>query len=344
MKKLYQSEKWKRYSEKRSRKNLRRKSKKKRAKGQHSFHPAQYKSSYKYIKRGKDRVEIKAPKEFSLINNPDETLEFFKAIDEKIERKENIYIDLALVENLTTDAILYMLSRMEFRKVSHSTSNISGNVPKSEECNKIFETSGFYKFVYSNKFDMVSDPKVYSITTDTIVWPEKAKEAKVFTLKCLGKKESNDAKKIYEIIIECMTNAKQHAYASSNKFAKWWLMASFQERQSKVCFTFMDNGYGIPKTLRKRMHEPLIELAKKTFRSSIDADLIFSALEGDFLRTKTGERYRGKGLPKIYETFRNDKIVNLKVISRRGYVDCSKGHKKSLRKPFHGTLLSWEFV
>jgi hypothetical protein len=218
-----------------------------------------------------------------------------------------------------------------------------------DKCNKIFANSGFYKYVYSKKRGPLhADPDTLSIESGSLVVPGKAADTKEFTKRSLMKDESKDTKSIYTTLIECMGNTRQHAYKKGSGYAKWWLMASYDKESVRVHFTFLDNGYGIPSTIRMRFGEKIRSVFGKIVGEVPDSGLILSALNGEF-RTRTGIAYRGKGLPSIFETARNKKIDNLIVISKKGYVGWKKSEKGELESielkfPLFGTLLSWDIL
>lgn len=118
-------------------------------------------------------------------------------------------------------------------------------------------------------------------------------------------------------------------------------MASFDEKSNRVHFTFLDNGFGIPLTIRRRFGEKIRRLLGAEVR---DGDLIKSALKGEF-RTRTRAVYRGKGLPQIFQTAQSKKIENLILLSKKGYVDCCPMlETKELNVSLYGTLLSWDIM
>jgi hypothetical protein len=53
--------------------------------------------------------------------------------------------------------------------------------------------------------------------------------------------------------------------------------------------------------------------------------------------------YRGKGLPKIYESFKNDDIADLIIVSDAAFVNYSSQEFYDLDRAFGGTLVSWSF-
>jgi hypothetical protein len=137
-----------------------------------------------------------------------------------------------------------------------------------------------------------------------------------------------------------MVNTGHHAYEKRFVNWKWWLMALPTTDKKRVHFAFLDNGRGIPTTVRKNFAERVSYLFGDR---TMDSELIFSALEGKY-RSRMKNRWRGKGLPKIFSYSSKDIIENLQIVSNHGYVDCQRNQLKELSDKFHGTLLYWEFV
>jgi len=349
MKKLYQTEKWIEYSLKKSESELRRRRKKvleyERLKRRDEKRKVRVSQAYKNIQKRHGRIEIAPPSNFSLINNIEETGNFFNALNELIDDGKNIFLDLSGVEELSTDALLYILSRLEYNKIRQYKANIFGCAPSNPDCKKIMETSGFLKYVYSQNMSRIeSDPDVFSIESGSYVFPQKAAGIKTFIKDKLGKAESQETKSIFKNIIECMANTKHHAYKAHATYSKWWVMGSYIKDSNKVHVTFLDNGYGIPNTIRINFREKVQRMFANVISvGRTDSLLIKSALLGEF-RTRTESSYRGKGLPQIYRSAEEGKMSDLIVISRRGYVNSKKAECKELEQVFHGTLLSWNVL
>jgi hypothetical protein len=139
------------------------------------------------------------------------------------------------------------------------------------------------------------------------------------------------------MIIELMTNTKQHAYNDTKrKFTTtdWYVFARHDIESNSVRFIFLDTGEGIPSTVKKTFRETLPIIGKS------ETSYIQSALEGELLRTRTGKTYRGKGLPKIYSFYKEGIIKDLTIISNYGYF----GSKRSndINQKLNGTLFYWE--
>lgn len=292
-------------------------------------------SAHTHVIHGK--YEIEAPSKLSVIDNIEETLLFFDDIHLCIKKQRKILLKLRNVNYITTDAILYMLSQIEYNLMMGRKAQISGDVPEDENCKKIMETSGFFKHVYYSGA-LKEDPNTFAIETGTKVKPQVAKAVKDFAAERLVLMRAAP-KGLFKSLIECMANTKNHAYKLDSIYTKWWLMASYDKDARKVHFTFLDNGLTIPETIRKNF----FEYVKQIYGGQKDGSLIYSALNGEF-RTKTGAKHRGKGLPNLYSTAKNNEIENLIIISRRGFVNTSTDSVVELNKHFYGTLISWDFV
>ena len=345
MKKLYTTYEWKQLSKRRSLRELKRKKEKKqreikrrRSLERRGLYVEQ--KPYRGVKRKRDRDEITAPSVFSLTGNVEETLHFFHEVNNIVKNHHNVYFDLSKVASLTTDAILYILSRIEYNRSHNLHVNILGNEPKDDKCNSLFQKSGFFTFVKSARSsEPVNDANTFSIKSGLGVNPSIADEATAFALRCLRKKKSRSSRSIYRTIIECMGNV-DHAYEEKNPYRKWWLMAYYDKDNKKVHFTFLDNGYTIPTTIKKKYFERIKEIIKL----SKDGELIYSALLGKF-RSRTGESHRGNGLPFIRKAAKQGTISNLRILSRSGLVNCTNENDavENINKRFHGTMLCWDF-
>jgi hypothetical protein len=181
---------------------------------------------------------------------------------------------------------------------------------------------------------------VLSIKSDKIVDGAIAHSVINFSTEKLNRKNNGGSRSIYGTLIETMANTRNHAYGVNRNDKKWWLISCYDEENKRVNFTFMDNGIGIPFTLRKNFKEKFID---PFINKQNDGKLILSALKGEF-RTRTKKHYRGTGLPKILNYSKEKQIENLIIISNKGYVECNSEQSIELSRKFYGTLLSWDFV
>jgi hypothetical protein len=287
---------------------------------------------------------ITAPSNFNLIENADEMLQFFSQLQKHVYRE--FFLDMSGIETITADAVLYLLARFQsFDRDFHSL-RVSGNLPSSRKCRDVLLESGFGKYVKMITPISPSDENILAIRRDHLARNDTAREVIVFARRHLGQERSRKSKMLYNSIMECMANTKQHAYSRGNNAQYWWLVAWHEEREKCVHFAFLDTGQGIPATIRRNMREKfslILEQINLPVARVKDCDLIQSALQGQ-LRTRTGESFRGRGLPDIRSYQEEGHIRNLRVIANRGLVDVGSGIRRELDRPFKGTLLCWDFI
>lgn len=346
MKKLYLHNPWKKHADKRSREGANKESKSKSKPSCSSF-LAQHKQRYKAQGiplpiRGKGGIrKIKAPEVFSLIQNTDRTLAFFEQIWGMCEQY-SIYIDLSDVVKITTESILYLLSILD-RLKSRDHKKIKGNYPEDMGCRRLLCSSGFTNYIETSNANRIHSEDVLEIIHGDEVNPVEIAKIEKFTREKLKIPRNEATQSIHVILLECVGNTYDHAYNSKDSTksmpyrAKWWAMAHYQ--QGMVSCSVLDNGAGIPATMKKKFLETI-----KKFWGREEHILLFKAFtESD--RSRLGLEFRGKGLPKIYELVCRDYLKNVRVVSNKAFVNLSRsGENKELQRPLKGTLYSFEFV
>ena len=137
------------------------------------------------------------------------------------------------------------------------------------------------------------------------------------------------------MLTEMITNIKDHAYDDNNIFENSWYIF-VENSQNKIAYTFMDNGLGIPTTIKKKKIEKLLQMW------DIDKEYkyIEAGVSGLQKRSKTGKIERGNGLPSIYEQYTSNKINKLIIISNKAYF--IEGNSKDLNNSLNGTIFYWE--
>jgi len=175
---------------------------------------------------------------------------------------------------------------------------------------------------------------ILSVEIGHDIQPEIAGAVVKFARNKLGLVDKRLTAGLYTTIMETMINVPEHAYGS-RKHNKWFLMALNDSQCKRVQFALMDNGYGIPATVRKKLSEKFLGIK--------DSELLVSTLKGE-ARTQTNKLSRGNGLPKVRGYALQKKIENLYIISRSGYYNVDEEKTEELEIPFLGTLISWDFV
>lgn len=281
----------------------------------------------------KTKKELEAPEVLSVVDNDFETISFLTSISRCIDKEKPVFVNLHNVKQLTPESILYIL--LLLKKAQDHRISFSGNAPSGKYAFEVFIKSGFYNYVKS-KLDTSKislSEHILQIQNGKIVDGQSAAKLKRFVADHFKLYTQQQLRALYTILIECMSNTNKHADNVQGK-KTWWTMAVYNEVENKMSFAFVDNGQGIPQTVRKNF---------KDFADS-DADLIEKACFGGYNKSQTGQKHRNKGLPQIKSFCDMGIIKNLIFVSNTGYYSVSNSRKVKLRKQFKGTIIYWEFI
>lgn len=332
-KKLFSTERWKRYLK--SRQLAQDRNAKRRRRGAAG---RQKPRKFTPIAEREFRTLI-APAGFSLVQNPSEAIAFLNSVRFYAERY-NLTLDLSGVQLLTTDAIAAMVATLA--PLNRSGVLIKGTSPKDAMAQRILVGSGFFEHYHSTQ-PLPSGPHgQISQEKSKKVQPDLAKHLVHFGIKALS---GNDGKcnAAYRVLIESMSNTHNHALSAKAKRERseeketWWATVYADSVRKRVCFTFVDAGVGIFGSVRVGKLRAFYRLLG--LRS--DADILHDMLNGK-VESSTGISYRGKGLPAINRLSVGGKISSLVIVANDVHANVSAGQYRMLPVAFRGTLLYWE--
>ena len=269
-----------------------------------------------------NRITLAPPENFSLLDNPEETMRFFKEFAKEIEKPRKdvlFYVDSSKVNHVTADALIFLIAILE-NDVTNRNKNymFAGNYPCNKEANIVYQESGFNDYVRSKKKELPKETNRMRIVGGIKNDPDIARGICDFVISKLGKKRQ-EIMPLQTILIELMSNVYHHAY-DKNSFMrkKWYLYAEYVD--SHIQCIFVDTGFGIAKTVRKNFME---WIGNTLGVYTKDAALIESAFNGDF-RTATKETYRGNGLNSVKNKVIEGPFLGFDVLSGKGHVSISK--------------------
>jgi hypothetical protein len=289
---------------------------------------------------------ISVPEEFSILGNMQETIGFFDKVLNVIKRckpNERLYFDFSRVKVLSADAVMYIIAILKnVKKIRMLNIGYEGNEPEDASAKEILNKVGFYKYVQSIAFHpMISDNENIQISRGEHADGDLAAKMCDFVHVHTNEKENRlSTKRLYPMIIELMTNTKQHAYTENKKMLSNWYVY-VENKPDRIQFIFLDTGAGIPNTIRKNFLEQVTQIVGQS-----DARYISSALRGEF-RTQTKMSNRGKGLPEIYQNVRSEKLCCLKIVSGRGFCYVTPEgdiEETPIQNEFNGSLFVWEII
>lgn len=289
------------------------------------------------------------PQVFSLIENADETIEYFnklsQGISEKIPRIQFL-IDSSGVKFVTVDALIYLIAIMENMKLSRVMQySFSGNWPQDKVAETVYKDSGFVDYVKVKEKAFLANKSKVRIRSGINNDPRIAQEISDFVISELNVRVK-DIIFIQKILGELMSNAFYHAYDDKTKemYSKWYLYAEHVE--DKIRIIFADTGRGIAGTVRRKKSEKVREF----IFGLKDEDLLYHAFQpGNFIRTETKESHRGNGLPGIRDVVEKSPISSFWVFSGRGglCMDGVIGEKQLTKHGYlhrmYGTMVVFEF-
>ena len=261
-------------------------------------------------------------------------LSFIKKVSKKGKRGFFINLKLEHVEKIAEGAISMLLSIVSDLEKKNNI-YFKGGKPIFEKPRDILERSGFFNHmngVVSAKNKTTKNKILKTGTNDThqrSIVPEihKAMETVWGNLaRC---------PMLFGGIAEMLRNSCDHAFMNEKNII-WHLGISHFEDQNTVKFSFVDNGEGIIKTYNSKGF--LKEIL--SFFSN-NAEVLETAFK-DGMKSRTGLPWRGKGLPTIFEMYKEGIVTNLVVITNDVYLDFDRNIFEPISVSFSGTYYFWK--
>lgn len=278
-------------------------------------------------------VNLPTPKFFTLhYEHCEEVISFINKIKIIGKKGKNMNIIMDDIVEIGEGAISMLLSVME--ELVRIRIIFTGTKPKHPTPRAILEKSGFFKFV-NGKID---DSNAYSKNTILNSGNNDTPQSQIANeiIKSMetiwGKKGRSPS--VYSCVFEMMRNSCDHAFRKESQI-RWHFALSHSEKDKTVKFSFVDNGKGIIKTFTEGILKNFLSLFKD------NVDIVESAFENG-IASRTGLSWRGKGLPTIYDSYKDNHIKNLVVISNNVYIDFDRHIRHKLSSAFSGTYYYWE--
>lgn len=291
-------------------------------------------SSYLFPKENNSHfIERKAPKIFNLKpEHAEDVIEYINTLKKLGSTKKGLFLNLSEVEEIGIGAISMLLSVMS--ELNDNGTVFRGLKPRHEESKDILERSGFMKFVNGSV-------KVENKNTRNTIFTGNKRTNHTEILDAIHSSMetvwgvSGRSPLLYGTIVEMIKNSCKHAFKSENNV--WWHFAVSHDEDKKIVrFSFVDNGIGVVGSYKKgELFKQIVGLFKS------NSEFIESAFTKG-IESKTGLKWRGTGLPTIYESFEDNIIKNFVVITNDAYCNFNTKRKTNLKNEFNGTYYYWE--
>lgn len=283
-------------------------------------------------------ITLKAPNEFSLIYNTEETIQYFNNAQDELKKGNRVLFDISQIQKLSTDAIAVLIAKIKDERFIHHSS-ISGNEPSDVALKELFIQSGFYDYVRIRGPKPINNKKllIHKITNNRVE-PDIAKEACLLGLRHTFNNE-DIFEPLYNILIEIMQNTNNHAGSTRGKY-DWWLHVYTHPNSTKTSYTFLDLGVGIFESLPVKSYKrDFLEIIGLTS----NLDLVPKLFAGE-IKSRTSRPERGKGIPQVYECSKDSVFNKFILISNDIFADLKNAENKILHTPFNGTMYYWEII
>lgn len=341
MKKVYTTNRYKRYQ---ARHILRENRRRLKTKNKRRFHAGQERAIHNISKY----KSIIAPTSFCIKENTEEVIKFVNRLNKRLDKHIPTFIDLSKVTDISYDAIVVLLSIISQFKQSRIPFN--GNFPEDSTCRKKLNSSGFFSSLYENtvvKYDT-------SVKSKNII-RKHGKDASGTMAKDLIKICSDNiwgkscrCQGVYRILIELMQNTHAHANNDATGTENWWLSVNYDTENNKECFSFVDYGIGVFTSLENKRAGSkffgMIDVLRRKLIEPNNAKVLRLILDGELHRTATRQSYRGKGLPGIKTALERNQISNLYIITNDAYASVCEDNFVTLSNAFNGTFIYWELT
>lgn len=276
--------------------------------------------------------EAIAPQDFS-VNNIAGIVNFIQNTDRYCRQNKISLLKVNLDYVMQIDAfgialIISMLNKLSFRRIRYW-----GTYPDNDIAKQVIVDSGFLDLVKTN----LQKPEkreignqLFMIGKDSVDSRSIGDAVKKAMANILGKESVYPP--VYEDMLEISANSVEHA--NDYRFEKNWLISISVER-NVLHFILADTGLGILANLRKKKAQVIRDWFVKN-----DADVLIDVFNRQY-QSITGEVNRHKGLPVIFESFKDGFISDLMVLTNKVMIDFKTCEAKILHKGFNGVLYSW---
>lgn len=292
-------------------------------------------------------TKITAPKYFSFVEKPEETIKFINKLEKLYLNNSSVFVNLKNIKYLDYSAVTILVSVM----FSFKTRNIkfNGNFPQNGHLAKLLINSDFFK--YLNK--PIGQKLEYALGKENQIFTRANKEVNSELGYVVMAEASNTiwgkkriCKGLQRTLLELMQNTNNHADINKKGEKHWWLSVNHDKPNKKVSFIFIDYGVGIFESLKHKPNDNKwfgwFEKIKNRLIHGDNAEIFELLLEGQMHLTVTGQHFRGKGLPGIREVLSRNQISNLRVISNNVLADVGNNKYEKLNEEFSGTFVTWE--
>lgn len=292
-------------------------------------------------------VVVQADEVCSLIEQPEESIKFFKTAEAAYADGNGVTYNLENTVEITETFTAFLISQIKDRNINQGRLS-KVTFPENAECSKKLKKLGIFKKVGSSSEEVELDSIPVQKLSNLQVANDIAKEL-VKTSAFILYGEEKRIKELYAILIEIMANTNNHAAADKKAKYPWWLFTFYDEDRDVIKFFFLDHGIGIFESLPVKQFmirnpQPIFSNVgtANTYRRGLQLSEIFSNLTAGKIKSSTGKPMRGRGLPLVASLAKTDNFNQFVIISNDAYIDVIAEEVSTMNEFFSGTLFYFE--
>lgn len=271
-----------------------------------------------------------APASLSIFDEPEMTLSFCNQLQQLMRKRQaRVFIDLAGVKRVSSDALLLMRCIMEG---ATGVSNVGGNLPSDPLVAAKFKQSGFFAGFAKPPKELPQPQGMIHRKTNRKVASEIAADLVDFAVAHATVPESI-ANSSYKNLVELMSNTRNHA-GDEGKI-RW--MTSVYCQDGAAYFTFIDLGVGILRSAAPRSFLRSVGLAATTYG---EQRLLRNVFDGS-VGASTSIPGRGRGLPTMKSYADAGLLPKLQVLTSAVCGEVAELTFRPAGANLRGTVFRW---
>lgn len=246
---------------------------------------------------------------------------------------KKIWMSMTGIANIDIFTICLLLAQIN--KLGSRGVKCYGNYPDDPLRRRFVLESGFLKVMRSNvkmSNDVRYENQMYMVGKDEVESDRINNSVKKCMKQLLGHEEYYPP--VYENMIEICANSVEHA--NMKNVDKNWLVSISKESSDEMRFILTDTGEGILKTLMKKRGEMFSDIVN----ARKDYDVLKRVFHREY-QSRTGEINRHKGLPEVYESYKEGFISKLMVLTNGVLFDFESDKNIKLKNEFMGVMITW---
>lgn len=273
---------------------------------------------------------------------------FWQLRDQAITRRKIVRLDFSKTTLVKATAMLNLLAEIDrAQKIRNDKSCIRCIPPRNGLVRQVFRQIGLADMLGITVPGTVSSPSVtfWTYHTDTTAGGDVAGP---LLHKIKDRITDETTERLFVAVTEALTNAVHHSSIAERSDgipvlkSRWWMFAGMNDKEFVI--VVCDLGIGIPESLELKWREQVRAIFRRLELGNSDDAYIRAAME--LHRTRTGYRYRGKGMAQLKEALEQAQDGHLVVNSNRGVYTYKPAASKpeqffSLKHGIGGTTIEW---